>query len=205
MSKIGRNEPCPCGSGKKYKKCHPGEYDSDVLLKKQLSDWPVVTCLVNDDFDLTGLATVIVVRENPENNRLVIASFLCDIFCLGIKNVLFETNTTETRLDYLLDAQPQDFEAIDYTSARDLVLGAYAQNLGFEPHSDYERAKAMIEYDDPFNFRRFEYGRNGRPFYYIGPHDDYATIFEKLDKSCGKGNFDYEIDDRVSYVYDKSS
>ena len=23
-SKIGRNEPCPCGSGKKYKKCHGG-------------------------------------------------------------------------------------------------------------------------------------------------------------------------------------
>jgi len=21
-SAIGRNEPCPCGSGKKYKKCH---------------------------------------------------------------------------------------------------------------------------------------------------------------------------------------
>ena len=21
-SKFGRNEPCPCGSGKKYKKCH---------------------------------------------------------------------------------------------------------------------------------------------------------------------------------------
>ncbi|MCA3587256.1 MAG: SEC-C domain-containing protein, partial [Methylocystis sp.] len=20
--KAGRNEPCPCGSGKKYKKCH---------------------------------------------------------------------------------------------------------------------------------------------------------------------------------------
>ena len=22
MSKIGRNDPCSCGSGKKYKKCH---------------------------------------------------------------------------------------------------------------------------------------------------------------------------------------
>ena len=22
MAKIGRNEPCPCGSGRKYKKCH---------------------------------------------------------------------------------------------------------------------------------------------------------------------------------------
>ena len=24
MSKLGRNDPCPCGSGKKYKKCHLG-------------------------------------------------------------------------------------------------------------------------------------------------------------------------------------
>ncbi|HEX9571763.1 MAG TPA: SEC-C metal-binding domain-containing protein, partial [Burkholderiales bacterium] len=22
MGKIGRNDPCPCGSGKKYKHCH---------------------------------------------------------------------------------------------------------------------------------------------------------------------------------------
>jgi len=23
--KVGRNDPCPCGSGKKYKKCHGTE------------------------------------------------------------------------------------------------------------------------------------------------------------------------------------
>jgi preprotein translocase subunit SecA len=23
--RIGRNDPCPCGSGKKYKKCHGAE------------------------------------------------------------------------------------------------------------------------------------------------------------------------------------
>ena len=22
MTKVGRNDPCPCGSGKKYKQCH---------------------------------------------------------------------------------------------------------------------------------------------------------------------------------------
>ncbi len=22
VDKVGRNDPCPCGSGKKYKKCH---------------------------------------------------------------------------------------------------------------------------------------------------------------------------------------
>ena len=24
-AKVGRNDPCPCGSGKKYKKCHEGQ------------------------------------------------------------------------------------------------------------------------------------------------------------------------------------
>ena len=25
VSKVGRNAPCPCGSGKKYKECHESE------------------------------------------------------------------------------------------------------------------------------------------------------------------------------------
>ena len=24
LAKVGRNDPCPCGSGKKYKQCHGG-------------------------------------------------------------------------------------------------------------------------------------------------------------------------------------
>jgi hypothetical protein len=32
VSKVGRNEPCPCGSGKKYKDCH--EKEGDAYLKK---------------------------------------------------------------------------------------------------------------------------------------------------------------------------
>jgi hypothetical protein len=31
MAAIGRNEPCPCGSGKKYKRC--------CLLKSQKASW----------------------------------------------------------------------------------------------------------------------------------------------------------------------
>ncbi|MBW1828638.1 MAG: SEC-C domain-containing protein, partial [Deltaproteobacteria bacterium] len=27
MKKIGRNELCPCGSGKKFKNCHLGKED----------------------------------------------------------------------------------------------------------------------------------------------------------------------------------
>lgn len=37
MSKIGRNEPCPCGSGKKFKHCHLGR--EDELEKDTISDF----------------------------------------------------------------------------------------------------------------------------------------------------------------------
>lgn len=30
MNKIGRNEPCPCGSGKKFKNCHIGREDEII-------------------------------------------------------------------------------------------------------------------------------------------------------------------------------
>lgn len=39
MAKLGRNQPCPCGSGRKYKKCHGGAsrpvIDTDTLLAMQ--------------------------------------------------------------------------------------------------------------------------------------------------------------------------
>ena len=40
MSKINRNEPCPCGSGKKYKKCCflDNEKNSELLRAISLSD-----------------------------------------------------------------------------------------------------------------------------------------------------------------------
>ena len=38
-AKVGRNEPCPCGSGKKFKACHLTGKVADVAVKtsKQLA------------------------------------------------------------------------------------------------------------------------------------------------------------------------
>jgi hypothetical protein len=36
MAKVGRNERCPCGSGKKYKRCHGSSVSSDRTLTAQL-------------------------------------------------------------------------------------------------------------------------------------------------------------------------
>lgn len=36
MKEIGRNDPCHCGSGKKYKNCHMGQSKSAVTGNKSL-------------------------------------------------------------------------------------------------------------------------------------------------------------------------
>jgi hypothetical protein len=36
VARVGRNEPCPCGSGKKFKDCH--EREGDAYLRKLAQD-----------------------------------------------------------------------------------------------------------------------------------------------------------------------
>lgn len=36
MKKVGRNDPCPCGSGKKYKSCHMQREKTSKSSKKAL-------------------------------------------------------------------------------------------------------------------------------------------------------------------------
>lgn len=205
-SKIGRNDPCPCGSGKKYKKCHPGEYDSGVRLAGAMPDYPVVFSAVNDDYEDLGLATVIIVREIPDTERYVLAVYLCDVFCLGVKDLIYETNVQWSRLENVLisKAISQTFIDIDYAQARNLILGsvAYARSLGFEPCPDYRRAEPMIEADKPMTKHGFQFGRDGVPFYITGPNDNYHRVFKTLEENVGTGNFDYEIDARSGFHYD---
>ena len=61
---IGRNDPCPCGSGKKYKRCCLGtEEDPQVMPKKTL---PTLVMLI------VGLilAAVVMVMSSAGNGAL---------------------------------------------------------------------------------------------------------------------------------------
>ena len=52
MAKIGRNAPCPCGSGKKYKKCCLLRRESEALEQgKILEQNPGKTLVEVDDLD----------------------------------------------------------------------------------------------------------------------------------------------------------
>lgn len=128
---------------------------------------------------------------------------MCDIFCLGVKDVLFETYANVDRLDFLLNMQSQDMVAIDYEIAREVILGSvkYAEEIGFSPHPTYNTAKYTVEYDKPFTYNKDAFGMGGQPFYVTGPNDDYKQVLATLERIAGKGNFDYYIDERSGFIY----
>jgi hypothetical protein len=51
--KIGRNDPCPCGSGKKYKKCHMAVDQNAAPIVRQAKSSPFLcdSCRYNDPRD----------------------------------------------------------------------------------------------------------------------------------------------------------
>ena len=64
MSKIGRNDPCPCGSGKKYKKCCLGKYrQTDNDLYNHLKDEIQLLVFLSKSYD-EGLEHVAKILAN---------------------------------------------------------------------------------------------------------------------------------------------
>ncbi|MFC1825035.1 YecA family protein [Thermodesulfobacteriota bacterium] len=71
MRKIGRNDPCPCGSGKKFKKCHMGIEDELSLdgmgeISDEMSSW--ITNLPEVDYGRSKeMAEALDIRELTGN------------------------------------------------------------------------------------------------------------------------------------------
>ena len=51
MKKTGRNDPCPCGSGKKFKKCCESKMIGKRFMAKKIED----TAIVEKPLDLSSL------------------------------------------------------------------------------------------------------------------------------------------------------
>jgi hypothetical protein len=65
MNQIGRNEQCPCCSGKKYKKCHLLIFEEQATIQKQMEDQEWEDWFRKDIE--TGRQNLISIGENPTN------------------------------------------------------------------------------------------------------------------------------------------
>ena len=179
-----RNEPCHCGSGKKYKKCCSSKDEELNDPLKNISRFPIEKCLINEDWTDSGLATVIVIRKHGETGQISFVSYLVDVFCLGLKNAMVSVEVNEDTVANFISMYPQDFTEIEYDECRGIILGAidYARDLDFEPHDDWRNVKGFIEADKPYETKH-KFGKEGKPFYVEGPDDDVEEILRLLGHS----------------------
>lgn len=140
-----------------------------------------------------GLASILVARD--KGSSVSVCGYLVDVWCLGVKDVLGPRSVARRKLPgftgqyFRTYDRPPLVAPIDL--ARQVVFGAvaYARELGFEPHPDYAGCSDHL---GPWAASSdITFGRNGKPTYIQGPHDDAGRIIKTLRRSVGKGNFDY--------------
>ncbi|WP_256875303.1 DNA-binding response regulator [Nostoc sp. C052] len=149
----------------------------------------------NDDID-RGLGLVVIARV-ARYNQITVCSYLLDIWCLGVKDTIpprtVDTIKFKEFTESLFEPFPGKPHLVSLEIAQGMIFSAceYALSLGFQPHKDFEKSRLHIgEWDGRI---RIECGRDGKPFYVNGPHDNPKKIMETLKRSRGEGNFDFLI------------
>jgi hypothetical protein len=180
-------------------------FASDSLIQLLPKDSPasniknlltkIVPAKKNDNID-RGLGLVVIARE-ARYSQITLCSYLLDIWCLGVKDTMPPRTVDRIKFkevtEALFELFPGKPQEIPLEVAQGMIFSAceYAENLGFKPHKDFEKSRSHIgEWDGEI---RIECGRDGKPFYVNGPHDDPKKIMETLKKNRGEDNFDFMI------------
>jgi hypothetical protein len=170
---------------------------------------PLYNCLVNSSVakalatdapkftgNVNGFAQVFVSRIDRQ--KLVTCSYLVDYWCLGVKDALppkkMDRLQYEAMVKFTSHNFGEDFTEITLDQAQSIVFGAvdYAAGLGFDPHPDFTLAKPHLGLRLD-NLTPIEFGKDGKPYYINGPSDQPDRIISTLNRSVGKGNYDYLI------------
>jgi hypothetical protein len=164
------------------------------LIVRDQPDWPGLPAGPSNGCD--GLSTVVVARE-ASGSKVSVCSYLVDVFCLGVKNAIGPHVCSRRQLSEFIDEVYRSAAnrpvAAPLDLARHVVFGAiaHARGLGFGPHADFAAAAGHLgEPWEPTTSPMIEFGRDGKPLYVQGPHDDYRRVLRTLKKSVGKDGFD---------------
>ena len=97
MVKVGRNIPCPCGSGKKFKHCHGGIYADQTSSNALPKDFDEQISRV-----VRRAEAERVQREKQQGlGRPIVSSQLNDLRVVAVGNVIYKSNRWKTFHDFL--------------------------------------------------------------------------------------------------------
>ena len=160
--------------------------------------YPLLECLITPNWEKNelGLIQILVPRQQPDGN-ICFGFYLIDNYCLGLKNTLGKVNIAPEV--YRTDVLPTLYrgevpEKCSPELAHQMIYQAidYAAQFGFEPERDFVLTQNVLvpqgELAEPY---QLTFGKNGKPFFISGPHDNVGRILRQLDKTAGPGNYDF--------------
>ena len=167
-------------------------------IKQRARKLPIIKAFINSDFLDSGMACVVIVRQQG-GEKYLLGTFMVDIFCLGVKNSLFQMGLPEFGLDGQIqdyyDTMGLSYKECDPNYAQNVVWGAveYAEELGFAPtkYSDFDVYQYILDPIDAIEFVDIPFGRDGKPFYIVGPHDNFTKICNTLQKKVGADGYEF--------------
>ena len=165
---------------------------------RKARQFPIFDCQISADWqgDM-GLVQIMIAREQPDGN-IAFGVYLIDKFCLGLKNTYADANVSiaEYRAEVRSVAQQTPLIPCSPELAHQFVYQAidYAAQFKFKPHKDFRWSKLVLtprgELEESEDI---EFGKDGKPLYISGPHDNVEVIKAKLDEHAGPGNYDYLV------------
>jgi hypothetical protein len=172
-------------------------FSAQAIIRRART-FPFFECWISANWqkDDLGLVEILVAREQPDGD-ICFGVYLVDKYCLGLKNTFADAGFSRTRYQnevlgrIFRETKPQ---ACPVELAHQMIYASieYAAQFGFEPEKDFALTQYVLaprgELEEPY---QLTFGKNGKPFFIAGPHDNVARILKQLEKTAGPGNYDY--------------
>lgn len=135
--KTGRNEPCPCGSGKKYKRCC---LVKEKTAKEPAGELPIYKVLITKP---KGSRHIVISRERPDGN-LQFISLLVDEWKMGLKDCYGSHSISKTKFHGFLSRNP--FMDISLDECKKIIKRGLliAKELGLREPEEFDRFKHIV-------------------------------------------------------------
>jgi len=160
--------------------------------------FPFYECWISDNWqkDDLGLVEILVSRQQPDGN-ICFGTYLVDKYLLGVKNTFGNAGLSparyqsEIRNKIFRELKPQE---CPIELAHQMIYQSidYAAQFGFQPEKDFAYTQYLLaprgELEEPY---QLTFGKDGKPFFIAGPHDNVARIMRQLEKTAGPGNYHY--------------
>ena len=182
------------------RKSHQQEFTSlsPQAIIRRARTFPLLECLITANWqqDNSGMVQILLARQQPDGD-ICFGSYLVDMYCLGLKNTFANAGFSRTR--YENEVRGRIFRAAapeecPVELAHQMIYASieYAARFGFQPEKDFALSQYLLaprgELEEPY---QLTFGKNGKPFFIAGPHDNVARILKQLEKTAGPGNYDF--------------